>query len=314
MSVEIVKPGVLSLLMDAGRYGQHGLGLTTGGPLDEPAFFWANSLVGNAPDATAIEISVGGFELRATQELIFAVTGAAMPLTVDGESQPLWQSHRIQAGSTLKLDFAKQGARSYLAVAGGFDIAPQFGATATVVREGIGGLNGKALAAGDQLPTGTPNGQPTLQRLPDPLQPQYPPSPVLHVVEGYQVAHFSSAQRALFYSNDYALSPQCDRMGFRLSGPALKCDIGGIVSEGICLGAIQVPADGQPIVLLNDRQTIGGYPKIGSVFSEDLPQLAQLLPGARVRFEALDAHTAHAQLLLAARRRDIALTQLEPCP
>lgn len=312
-NLEVLKPGVLSLLMDSGRYGQHGLGLTTGGPLDADAFFWANTLVHNSPTATAIEISVGGFELRANQPLHLAVTGAQMPLSIDDKPQPLWQSHRVAAGSRVKLGFAQQGARAYLAVAGGFDIMPQFGSTSTVVREGIGGFDGKPLAAGDTLPIGSASGGPT-QRLPVELRPQYPASPTLRVVEGYQASHFSAAQRALFYSHEYQLSPQCDRMGFRLQGPALKCAIGGIVSEGICLGAIQVPADGQPIILLNDRQTIGGYPKIGSVFTPDLAQLAQLMPGATLRFAPMDAERAHAELLLAHRRRNQAALALETCP
>ncbi|UTA47834.1 biotin-dependent carboxyltransferase family protein [Simiduia sp. 21SJ11W-1] len=307
----LVKPGVLALLMDAGRFGQHGLGLTTGGPLDAEAFFWANALVGNAPEATAIEVSVGGLELRADTPLTLAVTGAQMPLSIDGKPQPLWQSHRVPAGSLVKLAFAESGARAYLAVAGGFAVAPEFGSTATVVRESIGGLDGKALGAGTTLPLNPPADAPALARLPEPLRPEYATTPTLRVLEGYQVAHFSTAQRALFYSNEYSLSQQCDRMGFRLSGPALKCALGGIVSEGICLGAIQVPADGQPIILLNDRQTIGGYPKIGSVFTGDLHLLAQLMPGAKVRFAPMDAACAHAELLLAERRRQQALKQLE---
>ncbi|MBB3169713.1 biotin-dependent carboxyltransferase family protein [Simiduia aestuariiviva] len=309
-TVEVIKPGVLALLMDAGRKGQHGLGLTTGGPLDADAFFWANTLVRNTPNATAIEVSVGGMELRANAEVQIAVTGAQMPLFIDGNPRAIWQSHTVAAGSTIKLDFAKQGARAYLAVAGGFDVKPQFGSTATVVREGIGGLNGSALATGDALPVLAQ--RPTDdQMLPVNLWPTYPQHPVLRVIEGYQVAHFSAAQRALFYSHEYQLSQQCDRMGYRLRGPALQCDIGGIVSEGICLGAIQVPADGQPIVLLNDRQTIGGYPKIGSVFSADLALLGQLMPGATVSFAPISAEAAHAELLLAERRRLAATQQLE---
>lgn len=312
-TLEILKPGVLSLLMDTGRYGQHSLGLTTGGPLDAEAFYWANTLVRNAPNATALEVAVGGLEMRAHQALKLAVTGATLPLTIDGKLQPLWQGHKVAPGSLIKLGFAERGARAYVAVAGGFDLMPQFGSTATVVREGIGGLDGTPLAAGDSLPIATASPQAPL-RLPEQYWPNYPTSPTLRVIEGYQAEYFSAAQRALFYSHEYQLSPQCDRMGFRLKGPALKCAIGGIVSEGICLGAIQVPADGQPIILLNDRQTIGGYPKIGSVFTPDLAQLAQLMPGATLRFTPMDAERAHAELLLAQRRRNLATLALETCP
>lgn len=309
--LQVLQPGILSLLMDAGRLGQHGLGLTTGGPLDAKAFYWANALVGNDANATAIEIAVGGLELRANTDLMLAVTGAELLLTIDGEPQPLWQSHWVNRDSRIKLGFATGGARAYLALNGGLDVPPQFGSSATVVREGIGGLNGKALAAGDRLSVhDCPDGHP-LMRLPETLRPHYPEAPLLRVIEGYQADQFSAAAKAIFYSSDYRLSQQCDRMGFRLQGPRLDCAIGGILSEGISLGAIQVPADGQPIILLHDRQTIGGYPKIGNVFSGDLYQLAQLMPGARVRFAPISQEAAHAELLLARRRQHLAHQQLE---
>ncbi|AFU99559.1 biotin-dependent carboxyltransferase family protein [Simiduia agarivorans] len=309
--LQVLQPGMLALLMDTGRTGQHGLGLTTGGPLDAPAFFWANTLAGNPANATAIEVAVGGLELRANTDLMIAVTGAEVPLTIDGQKAALWTSHWVNRDSKIKLGFASKGARAYLAANGGFDVAPQFGSTATVVREGIGGLNGKPLAAGDSLTVhDCPDGHP-LVTLPEALRPQYPDQPVLRVIEGYQADQFSPAAKAVFYSSDYTLSPQCDRMGFRLQGPKLACAISGIVSEGISLGAIQVPADGQPIVLLHDRQTIGGYPKIGNVFSGDLYQLGQLMPGASVRFAPMSLEQAHAELLLARRRQHLAKEQLE---
>ena len=303
-ALKILQPGFLSLLMDAGRFGQHGLGLTTGGPLDEVSFYWANRLCQNPTNTTLIETSVGGLELQALADTIIAVTGANMPLTINGQGQPLWATHKIKAGDKIKLGFATAGARCYLTVAGGFDVEPQFGSTATVVREGIGGLNGKALAAGDQLTLRQAINTIDSQYLASDAQPTFASDITVRVILGYQEKHFSAAQKALFFSNRYEVSNQCNRMGYRLTGPAIKCDIGGIVSEGICLGAIQVPADGQPIVLLHDRQTIGGYPKLGSVFSGDLYKLGQLMPGGNLHFEAIDIHQAQAELLLEQRRRE----------
>ncbi|MDN3638106.1 biotin-dependent carboxyltransferase family protein [Simiduia curdlanivorans] len=303
-ALKVIQPGFLSLLMDAGRLGQHGLGLTTGGPLDEISFYWANRLCQNPNNTTLIEASVGGLELEALANTSLAVTGANMPLTINGQSKPLWATHSVRTGDKIKLGFATAGARCYLAVAGGFDIEPQFGSTATVVREGIGGLNGKALAAGDQLALGQAVNTIDDQYLALEAQPTFASNISVRVILGYQEQHFSAAQKALFFSNSYEVSNQCNRMGYRLTGPAIKCEIGGIVSEGICLGAIQVPADGQPIVLLHDRQTIGGYPKLGAVFSGDLYKLGQLMPGANLHFEAMDIYQAQAELLLEQRRRE----------
>lgn len=303
-ALKVIQPGFLSLLMDAGRIGQHGLGLTTGGPLDENAFYWANRLCSNQTNTTLVETSVGGLELQALADTALAVTGANMPLTINGKLHPLWTRCAIKAGDRIKLGFATAGARCYLAVADGFNIAPQFASTATVVREAIGGLNGKALAAGDLLPL-TPPAQPfEPAELALEHQPTYTSSVNLRVILGYQQSHFSATQKALFFSRRYLASNQCNRMGYRLTGPAIACDIGGIVSEGICLGAIQVPADGQPIVLMHDRQTIGGYPKLGSVFSGDLSLLGQLMPGGDIRFTEMSIEAAHAELLLAERKRN----------
>ena len=302
-ALNVIQPGFLSLLMDAGRFGQHGLGLTTGGPLDELSFYWANRLCQNPNNTTLIETSIGGLELQALVDTNIAITGADMPLTINGQNQPLWATHSVKAGDKIKLGFATTGARCYVAVAGGFAIEPQFGSTATVVGEGIGGLNGKALAAGDQLKLHAAATKIDSQYLAAEAQPSFATDITVRVILGYQEQHFSAAQKALFFSNRYEASNQCNRMGYRLTGPAIKCDIGGIVSEGICLGAIQVPADGQPIVLLHDRQTIGGYPKLGSVFSGDLYKLGQLMPGGHIQFDPMDIHQAQAELLLEQRRR-----------
>lgn len=311
--LRITQPGVLALVQDKGRFGQHCLGLTTGGPLDEEAFYWANRLCENDPASTAIEISIGGLELVAERHCRIAVTGADMALNINGDAKGGWRSHSLSPGDKLKLGFASAGCRSYLAVSGGFNIAHQFGSAATVMREGVGGIAeaaGKPLSAGTLLPCAETRTTEHWQ-LPAELQPQYSQQVTLRVILGYQQRHFSAAQQSLFFHNSYTVSQQFDRMGYRLTGAKIHCDLGGIVSEGICLGAIQVPADGQPIVLLHDRQTIGGYPKIGAVFSADLGKLTQLLAGGNVNFTPFDINDAHAELLLIQRRRDA--TRCQPC-
>lgn len=287
--------GVLSLVQDAGRFGAFSLGLTNGGPADSLAFYWANRLCGNRLNTTAIEVNLGGFTITAQSDNIIAVTGAPMPLTVNGKPKKLWRSYQIKAGDTISLGYAAAGVRCYLAVLGGFNIAQSFASTATVCRESIGGLNGGKLVSGDILPCKTEKinieRQPLLM-LPVHEQPQYNSEVVLHTVLGYQQEHFSRLDKKLFFSSEYQVSKHWDRMGYRLQGRAIKANVDGIVSEGICYGAVQFPGDGQPIVLLNDRQTIGGYPKIGSVISQDCAKLAQLREGGSVRFEPISISQA----------------------
>ncbi len=293
----VLSPGLLSLVQDLGRFGFHSMGLTNGGPMDPLAFRWANRLCENPTNTTAIEISIGGLRLEAAVDTSIAVTGADMPLMINGEEKELWRSHRVQQGDSLALGFAKTGCRCYLAVAGGFSISPSFSSTATVVRESVGGLKGGALERGDFLPC-----QPTTSKkqwlVLEQDRPQYTREVGLRVVPGYQHWAFSDYQQTVFYSGEYKVSGRSDRMGYCLEGARINASIDGVLSEGICHGAIQIPADGQPIVLLNDRQTMGGYPKIGSVISVDTALLAQLMPGANVFFQKITLEEAHNALEL----------------
>ncbi|MBL4899623.1 MAG: biotin-dependent carboxyltransferase [Colwellia sp.] len=288
----VEQAGILSLIQDAGRFGAFNIGLTNGGPVDLLAFQWANRLCGNMLNVTAIEISLGGLTLTAQVDTTLAVTGANMPLTINGETKALWRSYHVKAGDVIALGFTAQGVRCYLAVADGFNITPSFGSTATVCRESIGGIHGGKLMVGDILPCTRSNKKQHLL-LTDNLRPIYTNEVTLHTVPSYQQQHFSSHQQRLFFSNEYTVSKSFDRMGYRLEGQEIRCDIEGILSEGICHGAVQIPSDGQPIVLLNDRQTIGGYPKIGAVSSIDTAKLGQLNQGGKVRFEPISMEQAH---------------------
>ena len=293
MSGFLVKqPGLLSLLHDRGRFGAHNLGLTTGGPLDPLAFDWANRLLGNDNNATCLEVSFGGLSLEAEVDTTIVITGAKKPCKINGTEINQWQTHSIKQGDLLELGFASEGVRAYLAVAGGFDIEPSFGSSSTVVREKIGGIQGDKLQAGDQLSCKSHTLSQQL-RLADEDQPVYGKQATLRVVKGYQQAAFDHIQQFRFFNSEYIVTERSDRMGFRLEGEVIHSTMIGMLSEGICHGAIQIPADGQPIVLMNDRQTIGGYPKIGSVIPIDTARLAQLPPGSSIRFEAISIEQAH---------------------
>jgi biotin-dependent carboxylase-like uncharacterized protein len=298
VSLTVNQAGMLSLLQDTGRYGKHDIGLTTGGPMDAVAFKWANRLLDNKLSATAIEVTVGGLELAVMVDTFIVVTGAKVPLTINAVDKALWQVHAVSVGDIIKLGFATEGMRAYLSVAGGFKVALQFDSAATVTRESVGGLNGGPLKIGDILPCDGVSSITPL-KLAQRYWPTYKQEVVLRVVLGYQQDSFSEHQQWRFFNSEYTVSARSDRMGFRLEGAEINCDIKGILSEGICFGAIQIPADGQPIVLLNDRQTIGGYPKIGSVLSMDCAKLAQSPVGSKVLFKAIDIYQAQNLIHLA---------------
>ncbi|MDQ2076012.1 biotin-dependent carboxyltransferase family protein [Marinimicrobium sp. ABcell2] len=281
----VIKPGILTLVQDLGRFGYQHLGLTTGGAADEQAHLWANRLLGNSAQSATLEICYGGLQLEAQVPTRIAITGADLQPTLNGQAIHTWQTHNLVAGDRLHFGHPKTGVRAYLAVQGGFTIEPSFGSVATVMREGIGGLDGKGrpLKSGDCVPCSATKPGPLMRVAPRYI-PDYSQPLTIRVIEGHQSHQFHPEDRQRFYSASYRLSNHSDRMGARLEGPALKPRINGIVSEGINFGAIQVPPDGQAIILLKDRQTIGGYPKLGTAFARDLFLLAQRQPGALLRF------------------------------
>ena len=280
--------------------------------MDSLAFRWANALCGNTDNAVAIELSAGGLALIAKVNTLIAVCGVSLPFTINGNACELWRSYVVNEGDIINIGFAAKGCRSYLAVSGGFQIKAQFGSVATVPREAIGGLNGGALQLGDVLPC-MPMKASQCLLLPPQYRPYYSCDITVRAVATYQYAQFSEAQKQCFFNTPYTVSQQCDRMAYRLEGDqtiALSC-AQAMLSEGICLGAIQIPPSGQPIVMMNDRQTIGGYPKIGSVLSTDLAKLGQLVAGDTVRFQLIDRASARAQLLLTQTHFEQALGQLQ---
>jgi 5-oxoprolinase (ATP-hydrolysing) subunit C len=284
--------GPATSLQDAGRFGWQRFGVGPAGAMDRLSLALANILVGNPPGLAAIEFVLAGGRLQVSGgNARVAVAGADSTLKVDGERVAPLTSATARDGQTLDLTVARSGVFFYLAVAGGFGIAPTLGSLSLHHRTGIGGLQGRPLTAGDRLPLrlSEPSG-PDLA-FPEPLQARDGP---FRVVLGPQDDHFTPTGIATLVSSNYTISPQADRMGLRLTGPAIEHSDKGynIVSDGIPTGAIQVPGSGHPLILLADRQTTGGYPKIATVISWDLPRLVQLRPGATLRFAAVERSEA----------------------
>lgn len=288
MSLLVKKAGFLAQLNDLGRYGQGAQGLTHGGPMDEIAHRWANWMVNNPDNSPVIEITYGQFELVCQQNCEVAITGGDLGVTLNGQALSTWQTQHLSEGDVLSFNAPVIGMRAYVALAGGIVCESKFGSVSTVAREHVGGLqtDGSALKAGNALKTQTEACQ--SRPMPTWAIPNYSNDIELRVIAGYQFKLFEPAQVMSFLTSTYTVTDKINRMGFRLEGTAINCSADGIVSEGIALGAVQIPSDGQPIVLLRDRQTIGGYPKIGTVFSLDLSLLAQTKPGDRVRFSQID--------------------------
>ena len=296
MSVLTVKSSTpLCLLQDAGRFGVRHLGVTQGGALDWVSMSWANKLLNNPLDAAVIEITLGGLTLVAEADCCLALAGADLGAMLDDRSIAPWRSFFVHQGQQLRFTQPVSGARAYLAAPGGFDAVEVLGSCATVGREGLGGLDGsgKALSEGDQLTYSGASFE--LHALPDGLIPDLSDARPLDVVLGAQIGQFSGLSLFDAFNSDWTLDSRADRMGMRLLGPELVYQGKPMISEGIPLGAIQVPPDGQPIVLLNDRQTIGGYPRLGALTPLSLARLAQQLPGTVVRLRAVVQEMAHGE-------------------
>jgi biotin-dependent carboxylase-like uncharacterized protein len=283
----------LCLLQDAGRFGVRHLGVTQGGALDWVSMSLANRLLDNPVHAAVIEVTLGGLTLLAEQDCCLALAGADLGAMLDERPVAPWRSFFIAKGQRLSFSQPQLGARAYLAAPGGFDAPQVLGSCASVGREQLGGLDGlgKALAKGDRLGY---SGQAFLLRsLPAPRIPDLSDTSPLEVVMGAQIGQFSGPSLFDVFNSDWTLDSRADRMGIRLLGPELVYQGAPMISEGIPLGAIQVPPDGQPIVLLNDRQTIGGYPRLGALTPLSLARLAQRLPGSVLRLKPIVQATAH---------------------
>lgn len=285
----------LCQLQDAGRFGVRHLGVTQGGAADWLSMARANGLLGNTPGAAVIEITLGGLTVVAQDDCTLALAGADLAAALDGQPLKPWRSFSMSKGQTLTFTQPLTGARAYLAAPAGFAAPQVLGSCATVVREQLGGPDGlgRALLAGDEL---SYNGVAApLRELEVPMQPVFSANPRLDLVMGAQLGAFSGQSTFDAFNRPWTLDSRADRMGIRLLGPALVYQGAPMISEGIPLGAIQVPPDGQPIVLLNDRQTIGGYPRLGALTPLALVRLAQCLPGEQVYLRPVTQEAAQRQ-------------------
>ncbi len=310
--LRVVARGALSLVQDSGRRGYQRYGVSVGGAMDQEALLLGNRLVGNGPGAAAIEVTLGGAEFEFLRPCLFAVTGADLGASLDDAPVPLWQSVCAEAGAVLAFAGPVSGLRAYLCVEGGIDTTPVLGSRSTHVGSGLGGIAGGRLEAGDVLPGGAPGpGAAPGMQVPVALRPAYLTDLVLRTMAGPQESHFSEAGVRTLYNSAYAISDRSDRQGARLDGPAIESLNGryDIVSDAVVPGSVQVPGDGKPIILLADRQTTGGYAKIGTVASVDLPLLAQAPPGAAVRFVPISV--AESQASAKARRLALQTTEFE---
>ena len=286
----------MTTVQDFGRIGYQRLGIPVGGALDPLSLRAANLLVGNPPDAGALEIIASGPTLAIEAESVRAAfVGADADLSVAGEAfgPRVSRSMLLRRGDILRVGPLRGSATLYMAVENGFDIAPVMGSVSTYLRGGLGGWRGRALAAGDVLPlkrSSTPERAELALDTAD-----FAPRRRLRVLEGPQSEYFSEEERAAFFGREYCVGPGWNRMGMRLVGEPVRHSRGyNVTSDGIVRGSIQIPGDGLPIVLLAEHQTTGGYPKIGAVISADLPALGRLGVGSKVAFERVSLEEAEA--------------------
>ena len=292
--LRVEDPGPFSLVQDLGRPGRRASGVTPSGAMDRFALAAANLLVGNPEGAAGLECALAGPSLVALSSCVVAVTGADFQPTLNGEPVPSWTSLFLAEGDRLSFGGRVGGARVYIAVAGGIAGERWLGSVATQLLVGRGGLHGRALKAGDELSPAAPAARPLVagQTLPEPSRPAYAAEPQLSAIAGPHVRRLATASRRAFYRELWMVGRDADRMGYRLEGPELEIAGPDLISFGLALGCVQVPPAGQPIVLMADHQTAGGYPVVAGVARASLPLLAQLLPGDHLRFREVTVEVA----------------------
>jgi antagonist of KipI len=326
MSLSILRPGLLTTVQDLGRPSYQHLGVVVSGAMDVLALRVANLLVGNNEDAAGLEITLLGPTLRFETDHLLALTGADLSPTLDGQPAPMHRPIAVRAGTMLAFGEPRAGCRAYLAVAGGLGVPLVLGSRATYLRAALGGWQGRALQAGDELLVDAPTaiGQQLTHLLapatvshawvaarwtPGPLLcPRPRPQPLIRAVRGPEYGQFAEASQQAFWREPFTITPAADRMGYRLQGPTLtRAKAPELLSSAVTFGTVQVPPGGQPIVLLADAQTTGGYHRLVQVCSVDFPALAQARPGQHLRFA--EVTLAEAQALYLAQEQRIRALQ-----
>ena len=291
-------PGLFTTVQDLGREGFGPLGVSPSGAADPISLRIGNRLVGNSEGMAALEMTLVGGAFTFEAAALIALTGADFGASIDGVSLPAWSSVEVQPGQTVAFGPSRSGARAYLCVQRGISVAPFLGSASTHVLSGLGGFEGRALRKGDRLEVGA--GSPVVRKrtLAPKMLERFQPRKVIRVVDGPQSDWFANSAWQTFCDGAFRVTEQSNRMGIRLEGPSIPLDLSReMITEGVSLGAVQVPPSGQPIILFVDQQTTGGYPKIANVISADVHSLGQLRPRDVIRFERIEMSAARSLLL-----------------
>lgn len=295
--IHVQAPGLLTTVQDLGREGFGPMGVSPSGAADAISLRIGNRLVGNAEGAAGLEMTLLGGRFVVWEDAVFALTGSEFGARLGGAPVPLWTSFPAKARETLRVGPTQSGARCYLCVKGGIEVKPFLGSGSTHLLSGLGGHGGRALREGDLLKMGPAKGRFRNRTLNGEAWARLAPQKVLRVTPGPQSDWFPESAQKVFYESTYRVAEESNRMGIRLQGAAISATSGGeMISEGVALGAVQVPEGGLPIILFVEQQTTGGYPKIANVIAADLHSLGQLRPRDEIRFERIDWGTARALL------------------
>ncbi len=305
MAIRVNKPGLLTTVQDTGRFGEYAIGMPPSGAMDVFSYQVGNYLVGNEDGAAGLEITYFGPELEFTEDTVIAITGAELPPKINGEEAPTWETLQVRAGDLLTFDYLKNGARSYLAVAGGIDVPVFLHSRSTYTLIGLGGNEGRALKEGDELKLGEAGDRSGRvgNRVDNDHIPAYSKETELRVIIGLASYRLTEESMETFLSTEWTVTPDADRVGYRYKGGELQfvereqpagagADQANVVDFGYPIGSIQVPGGVEPIVLMNDAVTGGGYATIGTVISVDRDRLAQSKTNDKTRFRSVDLEEA----------------------
>ncbi|MDU5570096.1 MAG: biotin-dependent carboxyltransferase family protein [Peptoniphilus harei] len=292
-SIDVINGGILTTIQDSGRYGYQELGIPTSGVMDDYNYRLANILVGNKLDEAVFEMTFFGPTLKFNENLIIAITGSNMNPKINGELAPMYETIKVKKGDTLQFGKVNEGIRSYLAFGGSIDVPVVNGSKSTHIKTKMGGIEGRALKAKDEINI-KKSKEETMRKIPEKYIPKISHCNILRIVLGPQDDYFTEKGiHDLFRSGGYQVTKDFDRMGIRLKGTAIEHkETADIISDGTTFGSIQVPANGQPIILVADRQTTGGYTKIGNVITADLHKLAQMTFLDKVLFQEIKIEEA----------------------
>lgn len=321
MSIQVLRPGLMATIQDLGRYGFQKFGVVVGGAMDQYALRIANLLVGNEEDEGALEVNVFGTKLQFNEDTLIAITGGDLQASVDGVRIPTWRPFLIKKGEALTFISAIKGCRAYVAFAGGIQVPKVMGSKSTYTRAQIGGFYGNALKKGDRFSCGKMNerNQMIFEQLQDVSKHvswsvnghslgNMEKTQTIRVLPGTEFEYFDKQSQNTLFEETYDITSQADRMGYRLEGAPLSLQKPlELLSEGVTYGTIQIPPNGKPIILMADRQTTGGYPKIGQVISADLAHLAQLQPLDKIKFKKVSMEEAEYALI----KKEQALRKIE---